>query len=260
MRYEDVVVLFAILLLVSMIVLLEAGRRMGARRARLDPDGAKASVGAMDGAVFALLGLLIAFTFSGAASRFDTRRDLIVQEANAIGTAYLRVALLPTESQPALRDSYRQYVDSRLAAYRKLPDLEAVRKELARNEQLQKSIWAASLEGCRTLSNPAVTTLVVTALNDMIDITTTRTMAGFIHPPGIIFAMLFGVALASALLGGYAMGTSSPRRTLLHMLAFATVTALTIYVVLEIEYPRLGLIQVTDFDRALVDVRAGMNE
>jgi hypothetical protein len=102
--------------------------------------------------------------------------------------------------------------------------------------------------------------LVITALNAMIDITTTRTMAGFTHPPTIVFVMLFGVALASALLAGYTMGTSSRHGSRLHMLTFATVTALTVYVILEIEFPRLGLIQVRDFDQALVDVRATMND
>jgi hypothetical protein len=102
--------------------------------------------------------------------------------------------------------------------------------------------------------------LVFTALNARFDISTTRTMAGFTHPPTIVFVMLFGVALASALLGGYTMGTSSRRGSRLHMLTFATVTALTVYVILEIEFPRLGLIQVRDFDKALADVRATMND
>ncbi len=74
----------ALALLVAMVVLIEMGRRIGKRRLARDPDGARAGAGAVDGAVFALLGLLIAFAFSGAASRFDARRQLIVQEANMI--------------------------------------------------------------------------------------------------------------------------------------------------------------------------------
>ena len=76
-------------------LVLEVGWRIGARRLAEDPNGADAGVGAVEGAVFALLGLLIAFTFSEAASRFDTRRQLIVEETNDIGTAYLRLDLLP---------------------------------------------------------------------------------------------------------------------------------------------------------------------
>ncbi len=106
--------LVAIVLFVGMLLLLEMGRRLGNRRLATDPDGARAGTGTVEGAVFALLGLMIAFTFSGAASRFDTRRDLIVQETNAIGTAYLRIDLLPVNAQPAMREHFRQYLDSRL--------------------------------------------------------------------------------------------------------------------------------------------------
>ena len=85
-------------LFIGMLCLLEVGRRVGQRRREADTEGARAGVGVIDGAVFALLGLLLAFTFSGAAARFDTRRHLIVEEANAIGTAYLRLDLLPPDA------------------------------------------------------------------------------------------------------------------------------------------------------------------
>ena len=88
-----------------------------------DPVGARAGAGVVDGAVFGLLGLLVAFTFSGAATRFDARRQLVVEEANAIGAAYLRLDVLPAAAQPALRARFREYLDSRLAAYRAVPDM-----------------------------------------------------------------------------------------------------------------------------------------
>ena len=245
-------------LFLGMLLFLDIGRRIGARRRTQDPEGAGAGVGAVDGAVFALLGLLVAFTFSGAASRFDARRHLIVEEANAIGTAYLRLDLLPAGAQPALRDLFRRYVDSRLEVYRKLPDLDAAKAELAQSAKLQADIWnqavaAGRLEG----APPPATMLLLPALNQMIDITTTRTMAGQIHPPMVIFLMLFGLALASALLAGYGMA-GGKSRDWLHMLAFAAVLALAIYVIIDIEYPRLGLIRVDAFDQVLVDIRASM--
>src|SRR5262245_47987101 len=89
-------------LFLGMVLLLEVGRRLGQRRQSLDAEGGRAGLGAVEGAVFALMGLLIAFTFSGAAARFDSRRQLIVDEANAIGTAWLRLDLLPASAQPAL--------------------------------------------------------------------------------------------------------------------------------------------------------------
>ena len=248
----------AIGLLVGMLILLDVGRRIGAKRLASDPEGARAGTGTVEGAVFALLGLLIAFTFSGAASRFDTRRDLIVQETNAIGTAWLRLDLLPASAQPAIRESFRRYVDSRLETYRKLPDLAAARAELARSIELQGQIWtqavaAGRLEG----APPPATMLLLPALNEMIDITTTRLMATKTHPPVIIFVMLFGLALVSALLAGYGMAGGKSRNWL-HMIGFAVVMAVAVYVILDIEFPRLGLIRVDAFDQALVELRASM--
>jgi hypothetical protein len=94
------VLLFALGLFLGMLMVLEIGRRIGARRLAEDPKGAEAGVGTVEGAIFALLGLLIAFTFSGAASRFDTRRQLVIEETNDIGTAYLQLDLLPVDAQP----------------------------------------------------------------------------------------------------------------------------------------------------------------
>src|SRR3954452_7878168 len=125
----------------STLMLLELGRRIGVRRRVLDPEGAAAGLGAIEGAVFGLMGLLLAFTFSGAAGRFDARRQLVVEETNAIGTAYLRVDLVPPEAQPALRDSFRRYVDSRIELYRNVSDHEVNKENFARCKQLQGEIW-----------------------------------------------------------------------------------------------------------------------
>jgi hypothetical protein len=115
MKYSIYGVLLAVGLFAGMLLMLEAGRRMGLRRIAKGADVAAGA--ALNASVFGLLGLLVAFTFSGAASRFETRRQLIVDETNAIGTAYLRLDLMPASSQPALREKFKQYVDLRLAAY-----------------------------------------------------------------------------------------------------------------------------------------------
>ena len=240
-----------------MLLLLEIGRRIGIRRQARDTEGARAGLGAIEGAIFALLGLLIAFTFSGAAARFDARRQLIVEETNAIGTAYLRIDLLPAEAQPALRDSFRKYVDSRLAVYARLPDIAAAQEELARSNEIQGELWKHAVTACRQSGSQPATMLLLPAMNQMIDITTTRTMAAQMHPPAVIFAMLGALALAGALLAGYGMA-GGKSRSWIHIVAFAAIMALTVYVIMDIEYPRLGLIRVDDFDRALVELREGM--
>ena len=244
-------------LFVGMFVFLEAGRRLGARRIAVDPEGASAGAGAVDGAVFALLGLLIAFTFSGAASRFDVRRQQVVEEANDIGTAYLRIDLLPADAQPALRELFRKYVDARLATYRKLPDLSAARAELDKSIAMQGEIWSRSVEACRIAKDPAATSLVLSALNAMIDIVTSRSAATKMHPPAIIFTMLVVLALGCALLAGHGMAAAKTRDWT-RMVAFAAVLALTVYVIFDIEYPRIGLIRLDAIDQLLVDVRNSM--
>lgn len=249
-------VLFTIGLFIGMIALLELGRRIGKRRSVQEEEGARAGLGAVEGAVFALFGLLIAFTFSGAASRFDTRRDLIVQEANAIGTAWLRLDLLPEVSQPELRELFRTYVETRLAVYQSLPDLEAARRELDKTAALQSEIWSKSVAAAKSSPSP-LTASVIPALNEMIDITTTRTMATRMHPPVIIILMMGILALASSLLAGYAMA-GGRKRSWIHVVVFSLITAMTVYVILDLEFPRLGIIRVDSFDQVLVELRHSM--
>ena len=258
MDYTSFTLLTATTLFVGMLAFLELGRRFGLRQRARDPDGTYAGTGAVDGAVFALLGLLIAFTFSGAASRFDDRRSLIVQETNDIGTAYLRLDLVAPDAQAALKDLFRSYVDARIEMYRLLHDPGAARAEFARANALAGRVWtqaiaASTAEGAK----PGAPMLLLPALNQMFDIATTRALALQMHPPVVIFALLFGLALAGALLAGYGMAAGRTRPWV-HMIVFAAVMALAVYVIIDIEYPRLGLIRVDAFDQALIDLRAGM--
>jgi len=252
----ELALLYAGLLSGGMLACLEIGRRIGAARLARDPEGARAGTGTVDGAVFGLLGLLVAFTFSGAASRFEYRRALVGQEANAIGTAYLRLDLLPSESQGPLKQKFRGYVDSRLATYRKLPDIAAARAELDRSVALQREIWRDVVAALR-LSGAPSPVAVLPPLNDMIDIATTRLVATQSHPPPVIFAMLAAMALVAGLLAGHGMAAGKGR-SVLHVLVFSAVMAGTVYVILDLEYPRLGLIQVDAADQTLVDLRSGM--
>lgn len=249
-------VTLALGLLLGMLLMLEIGRRIGVRR-RKSAEAAGLQTGVVDGAVFALFGLLVAFSFSGAAARFDARRHLVVEEANAIGTAYLRLDLLPEETQPALRDLFRAYLDSRLETYRRIPDLPAVEAELAHSLELQGEIWKAALAACRQGGQPAETSLVVSSLNQMIDIVTTRTMASRMHPPALLFALLFVLGLGCSLVAGFGMG-GAEKRSWIHMLGFALVTVATVYVILDMEFPRVGLIRVDRVDEVLVDLRQSM--
>src|SRR5262245_22762587 len=259
MGHGTLVFLYTTSLFVGMLLCLEIGRRLGLRRLQEDSSAATEGIGAVDGAVFAVLGLLIAFTFSGATARFDARRQLIVEETNNIGTAYLRLDALPADAQPALRESFKRYLDNRIETYRKVPDLVAVRASLARGNELQLDIWGQAVAAVRMEGAlPGAPMLVLPALNAMIDITTTRTMAAYLHPPPVVFVMLIGMALAASLLAGYGM-TGGKLRSRFHMVGFAAVMAIAVFVILDIEFPRLGWIRVDAFDQALVDLRESMN-
>src|SRR4029453_5833595 len=174
----------------GILVCIMLGRWLGRRAIARYGSAGVPNISSLEAAGFALLGLLIAFTFSGALSRFDVRRIQVVDEANAIGTAYLRIDLLPPSVQKSLRETFRQYVDARIATYRALPDLAAARRELQRSQDLQREIWAQSVAATRMPEGrPDAELLVVPALNAMFDIMTVRVVATQIHPPLIIYVM-----------------------------------------------------------------------
>lgn len=249
-------ILFAGGMFVGILLLLEAGRRLGLRHATRPGEERGSTLGLVENAVYALLGLMIAFTFSAAFSRFDARRTYIVQEANAIGTAYLRVDLLPPETQPRVRELFRRYLDSRLETYRKVSDIDAALMEYQRSSELQLEIWNEAMAGMQQLKSSPTAIPLILALNEMIDMTTTRLMATRIHQPTIVFVMLGVLALASALLAGH--GMAAGRRSALHNIVFAAVVAVTIYLIVDLEYPRFGLIRVDEVDQVLIDLRKSM--
>jgi hypothetical protein len=251
-------VAIAIALGAGMVGFLELGRWIGVRRLEKDPEGARIGVQAIEGAIFALLGLLLAFTFSGAANRLDIRRQIIVDEANAIGTAYLRLDMLSEDSRAELQTLFREYVETRLKAYKEYPDEQAIRRGLGEANQLQQKIWNAAITATRQENYQPAAMLLLPALNEMIDITTTRGMAAQTHPPAIIFAMLTFLLLCSALLAGIAMA-GGKSRSWIHILSYAAVSAVTMYVIIDLEYPRLGLLQLTDFDVVLENLRQSLS-
>ncbi len=241
-------------LFVAMVACLELGYRVACSSARRTPDSAHEGIGAIEAAVFALLGLLLGFSFAGGTSRLDARRQLIVHEANAIGTAYLRLDELPATEQPELRHLFREYVDARLQVYENLPDQEAATRDLAHGSQLQQEIWTKAVTASRGDPTQNAARLLLPAINEMIDVTTARTIALYTHLPSLIFALLMSVALLSALLAGYAMAKRKSR-SWLHILIYAAAVSVTVYAVLDLDNPRFGLIHLKAADNALVQLR-----
>ena len=165
---------------------------------------------------------------------------------------------IKTRAQPKAREIFRRYLDSRIETYRKVPDMEAVKKELARSAEIQQEIWQLAISSSRSAGSGSAPVVLLPALNAMFDITTTRTEAARLHPPPVIFVMLGTLALACALFAGYDMAIRK-RLNPLHSLAFAVVLSVTIYVIVDLEYPRVGLIRMTDSDQVLVELRKSMD-
>jgi hypothetical protein len=246
-------------LFVGMLICSEFGRRLGLARLAHDADGLEKGTSTAEAAVFGLIGLLIAFTFSGAASRFEDRRHLIREEVNAIGTAYLRLDLLPIDSQPELRELFRHYVDVRSITYSNAEDRNATASRLTEGAALQGDIWTKAVAAClKPGTPPQATVILLPALNEMIDITTTRIVATRNHPPLIIFLLLGMLSLIGALLVGYGISPNK-ERSWLHIMVFAAIISLTVFVILDIEYPRLGMIQIDAADQLFFDLKKGMH-
>ena len=233
----------ALILLPVIVVLFELGRRFRARRKVATTSAA------VEGAVFGLFGLLLAFTFSGAMTRYDAHRTLMVEESNDIGKAYLRIDLLAPGSQPALRQLFRDYTTSRLHLFDSVES--AVSPDSIR---LQHVIWEQAVRSCAAPgASPDAAKLLLPAINDMINITARRQNTFRLHPPSIVFLLLYGLSLVCAFMAG--SGVSSAGPNWYYAFTLAITVSLTIYVTLEIETPDRGLIRLTQTDQSLVNLR-----
>ena len=244
---EDVAMaagLFALLL-----VVLECGYRAGRREARDAHPVAGAQIGTIQGAVLGLLGLLLAFSFAAAGSRFLERQDLITQEANSIGTAYLRADLLEPPHRADLRAALRRYTEHRVAAsarLRGIPD-PAV---LAEVERLHAEIWRAASAG--VAARPAVALAVLGPVNEVIDLHATRIAAGRKHLPLPVTFLLVTCSMLAIGVIGYGNGLGGERVAPLTVpLAFLIGSAL--WITIDLDHPRAGLIRLSD--APLADLR-----
>ena len=230
----------------SIPLFFEAGRRFKARTG-LEPSAT------IENADFALFGLLLAFTFSGAIGRFDEHRSLATDELNAIDTAYHRLDLLPPETQPPIRQLFRDYVTSRLNQYET-----SDHSVSAESRRLQEEIWKESVAAASmSQPNPNSATLVLLpALNNMLDITNTRRNAFNMHPPDAVFLLLLFLSCLCAFIAGLVIKPG--QNNWLHMVTFAAIVSLTIGAIFDIEYPHHGLIRLTSYDSYFIALRDSM--
>lgn len=245
------------LFFVSSLVLLNYGRRLGLKYLQKTGGDGMTGLPTIEGAVFALIGLLVAFTVSGALQRFDERRQLVVQEANAVSTAYDRLGLFEEQVARELREKLRAYVGARIELYRMPHDYSLwqgveiwPRVQLDKIAALKATISDDAIASCSHDKFRPACALVVPAIANAFETARLRIGAAEKHPPRIIYIMLFGLGLGGALLAGFGMAAAKAR-SWIHMLTFAATLAITLYVITDLEFPRLGFINIESFDRFL---------
>jgi hypothetical protein len=232
----------AVGLLAILLVAFEVGFR-AAQALHDDRDpGAGAQIGAIQGAVLGLLGLLLAFSFAAAGARFLERQDLIVEEANAIGTAHLRADLLDEPHRSELRAALGRYVEHRLEVSAKLRSGidPAAAAEIVR---LHTRIWDAAIAGVR--EKPAAMIGVLPPVNEIIDLHSTRVAAAHKHLPGLVMGLLIACSVLALGVMGYASGTAHRRRAPL-TIPLALLVGTALWITIDLDNPRAGLLQLSD--------------
>ncbi len=264
MMFELFSIMIAASFLAGCLALLAFGRRLGQRHIGNAGTGAMAGLDAVEGAVFALLGLLLAFAISGALQRFDERRQLIVQEAIAVGAAYDHLDLLQVGPRDALKGKLKEYLGARIELYNKPIgfDLEHERATYSQEQEatiaaLKAELWSGTVSACPAASYVSTCSILLPIIARVFETAQLRRGANEKHPPKIVFAMLYGFGLVGSLLGGFSMASSkAPSRV--HLLAFAIALSFALFVLTNVEFPRLGLIRVDFFDHFLSDVHSRM--
>jgi hypothetical protein len=244
----------AICILAVILLATEAGYRLGRARGRRPEPEKESSVGAAVAATLALVGFMLAFTFSIAGTRFDARRQAVLDEANAIGTTYLRAGMLPDDRGKIVRNLLREYVDARLEGVRK----GAIEDALRRSNELHNSLWAEAEAAGKKYPESIQAGLFVQTLNEMIDLHETRIVAGlYSRIPPIVWAALYVLTALSMLGIGYQAGLSSKKRSIAFAVLAVTFTTVLILVA-DLDRPGEGTLRVSQ--QPLVDVRDTMRE
>lgn len=231
--------LFFVVAFVLMLAASLVGARLHSNKADLE-EGARQDFDVVLAATLTLLGLIIGFSFSMAISRYDQRKNLEEEEANAIGTAYVRADLLPGADAAKLRPLLREYLDQRIRFYVER-DEAALGEINARTARLQTQIWA-TIHGPAAAQPTPITAIVIVSLNDVLNSQGYTQAAWWNRIPTAAWALLVAMALSSNFLLGYGSRGTTQGKRLLYVLPM--VTAIAFLLIADIDAPRRGLIQV----------------
>lgn len=241
--------LFACIFLMSLLS-EEGGFALGRYRYGR-PHENEPPVNTMVGATLGLLAFILAFTFGLAATRFDARRQLVLDEANAIGTTYLRAGMLP-ERRDAIRALLRDYVDTRLDAVKSGQIAEGIR----RSESLQNQLWEHAVAVAEKKADSVIVGLFVQSLNEVIDLHSKRVTAVRNRIPSAIWGALIGISVLSFAAMGYHAGLVGTSRSLA-VIAVAFTFSAVIGLIADLDRPQEGSLRISQ--QPLIDLRQSMN-
>lgn len=241
------VVIFLLMLLINWF-----GFRLRKKHLEKRPDAEAESIGSIEGAMLGLMALFLAFSFGMAASKFEERRKIIIEEANVIGTAILRTDLYSDSIRNRLLKDFSAYVDARIAYYDAGANSEMIKLALEEAETISGRLWKTAVQS-HDLSNPSRTLQMIPALNSVIDIVNTRESSRVSKVPPLILFMLLILALVSAFLTGY--NYKGKRRNMVMVIGFTLMTTLALYLVMELDRPRRGLISLDAAQAKIVELK-----
>jgi hypothetical protein len=242
--YSHSSVMIVLGLLLCMLLAIEFGYRSGNRKRAISAETitqANSGLASMLG----LLALLLAFTFSAALQRYEDRSQTVVAEANAIGTTYLRASLLPGEMTDEVRKTLRQYLDIRIregGVDASIPELHA--SLLNQAKLLEARLWSQAVRAAELDPNPVTSGLFIQSLNDLIDTSGTRDAALNRHVPDFVLLVMFTTIVLMTATLGYASGIAGHRVTLAAFVLVVLI-ALFVYLILDLDSPRRGVIRVS---------------
>ena len=222
----------------------EIGFRLGRKLETGTPESIKSQISTVEAAILGILALLLGFTVSMAVSRFETRKQLVLEEADAIGTSSLRAQLLPAPAGPEIQSLLRQYVDVRVqygTTGNNLARLEDLNRQTAR---LQTEFWTRAAAYAQQDPNPVKVGLLLQSMNQAIDLAEARWIALQNHVPESVIYVNAAVGLLSAMLVGYSFGVNG-RRNIFSMFMLAVSITLVLAVIIDLDRPRSGYIRVS---------------
>ena len=216
----------------------EIGFQIGRRGPERDEEFKK-QLGFIRGATLALFSFLVGFSFSGAGSRYIDRQDMIVKEANAIGTAWLRAMVLPEPQRSGLQTVLRDYAANRVALI-EANDKADISRLMAEAGRDHVKMWDIALKA--VAGEPQLMRIVLPPLNDVIDLHTSHLSAAQRHIPTAILAVLIACGGLAFVLVGYGAGLTNRRFPILNSI-YGVIAAAALWMTIDLDHPRHGLIR-----------------